>query len=300
MGLLSLWAESLAYEYEILKSCTHHQSPRSSCTKCVDSCQNQAISFINGIPSINHDQCTQCGDCIAACSVGAVAGIFPVRTVRKHQLIITKERPPTTKELLVYNKRGITEIVYEQELNEDWRGVIEDTNAILHLLDETPLSITNEKVDSKTEEMTRRDLFFSWKKETQSLLVKMAPAKWRFNQEDLELARYYPEHQFTEITLEANKCTLCRACEALCHKKCLKITDAGFFINAQSCSSCNLCEDICPEKALKVKEKISRHQPVHFPVLTKVCTKCNTSYQTLTDTDEVCVPCEKRKGFFKS
>lgn len=199
MGLLSLWAESLTYEYEILKSCTHHQSPRSKCKKCVECCKSNAISFVNGIPSINSEQCTQCGDCIAACSVQAVAGIFPVRTVKNHQLIITEGHPPTTKELLVYYKRGITEISYDQELNEDWRRVIEDTNAILLLLGETPFSITNEKVDSMTEEMTRRELFFSWKKETQSLLVKMAPAKWRFNQDDLELAKYYLNINFQKL-----------------------------------------------------------------------------------------------------
>lgn len=297
MGLLSLWAESLAFEYEVLKSCTHYRSPRSKCKKCVESCTRNAISFINGIPSINNEQCTQCGDCIAVCSVQAVAGIFPARAVRNHQMEITEEKPPTAKELLVYYKKGITKISFEGELPENCRKSIEEANVILQLLGETPFTLINEKFDATTIEMTRRDLFFNWKKDVQTLMVKMAPAKWRFNQDDLELAKYYPEHQFSEIRLDSLKCSLCKACEFLCPKKCLQITDTGFFVNGQSCSSCRLCEDICPEKAITVQEKISSRTTLCFPVFTKFCTECNRSYHTLTETDQICVSCAKRKGF---
>ena len=296
MGLLSLWAESLTYEYEILKSCTHHKSPRSKCKKCVESCKDNAISFVNGIPSINSEQCTQCGDCIAACSVQAVAGIFPARTVKNHRLVITGDQVPSIKELLVYYKKGITEIAYDGELSVHWRKSIEDTNEILHLLGEPPFTFMNEKMEEATIEMTRRELFFSWKKEAKSLVVKMAPAKWRFNQEDLQLAKYYPSHQFAEITLDTSKCTLCKACEFLCHHKCLNISDDSFILNAQSCSACHLCEDICPEKALTVIEKVSAHKILNLPVVTKVCSTCGQNFKTLIKSDEVCVPCEKKKN----
>ncbi len=295
MGILSLWVESLTYEYEILKSCTHHKSPRSKCKKCQESCKKNAISFINGIPSINSEQCTQCGDCISACTVGAVAGIFPARTVKNHQLVITGDQAPATKELLVYYKKGIKEIVYDGELSEEWRQSIEDTNQTLHLLGEPSFTLMNGKMDATTIEMTRRELFFSWKKEAKTMMVNMAPAKWRFNQEDLQLAKYYPNHQFAEVTLDASKCTLCKACEILCPHECLKITENSFVINTQSCSVCHLCEDICPEKVLTVTEKVSELKVLNLPVVTKVCSTCGQNFKTLTESDEICVPCEKRK-----
>ena len=50
MALLSKWVESLDYEYEILSSCTRHRSHHSTCTKCVETCEKQAISINNGKP----------------------------------------------------------------------------------------------------------------------------------------------------------------------------------------------------------------------------------------------------------
>ena len=44
MGLLTKWAESLDYEFEILTTCSRHRSPRSTCVKCFDVCDQDAIT----------------------------------------------------------------------------------------------------------------------------------------------------------------------------------------------------------------------------------------------------------------
>ncbi|PLR84865.1 4Fe-4S dicluster domain-containing protein [Bacillus sp. V33-4] len=299
MGLFSKWAESLDYEYEILKTCTRHQSPRSKCEKCLDSCDIDAILIVKGVPVINNEECIECGKCMAACPVQAVAGIFPKRTVIQNQLVITDDDIPTVMELLVYYKKGIRAIVCEQEkLNENLEKTIDEVNSVLQELGESAFSVIFQKGGGSTDtSCTRRDLFIGWKQETHSWMKQMTPAKWRFNQTDLELAKHYPNHQFSEIKLDISKCTLCRACQVLCDKNCLNVTETDFSISAQRCSSCRLCEDICPEKAIFVEEKISRHKTIEHPVYTKVCTSCNKSFETLSVNSETCVTCIKRKGF---
>lgn len=300
MGLVSMWIESLDYEYEILETCTRHLSPRSKCSKCMEACELDAISIKRGVPSIKGEACIQCGKCISACSVQAVAGIFPKRTIIQNHLVITNdEKPPTTKELLIYYKKGIKSVVSEQDIGKDWQTSLNEANSILLKLGEKSFSVKVEKVDRGMEVLSRRDLFFTWRKDAQGFVKQMAPAKWRFNQEDLELARYYPNHQFAAITFNSEKCTLCSACQVLCPKNCLEITETQFSINAQPCTTCGLCEDICPEQAISVREKISLYEIQHYKVYKKICNQCKQSYNTVNQHAEKCVPCAKREGFLK-
>lgn len=298
MGIFTKWIESLDYEYEILKTCTRHKSPRSTCTSCVDACPLEAISIEKGVPVINGSKCNECGKCIAACPVQAVAGIFPKRSVVQNQLIVRNKDIPAGKELLIYYKKGIRSIICEdEELCEEWQNAIDEANEILQQLGEQPFKVIFRKVNRAEEKYTRRELLFSWKKESQSLLREMAPAKWRFNQNDLDVSKYYPEHQFSEITLDIDKCVLCKACQALCNKKCFTITEEAFLIDAHRCTACRLCQDICPEKALTVTEKVMLKNPVSYPVYTKVCKQCDKKFETLHEHDEICVSCKKRKKF---
>lgn len=297
MGLLSKWVESLDYQYEILPSCSRQKSPRSTCTGCIDACAETAISLEKGIPVIEEEKCTECGECIVACPVQAVAGIFPKREIYQSQFIAKTDEIPSVKELLVYAKKGLKGIVSEEELSVRWMDIMNETNEILSMLDQPPLQIQVKKIEKYEETYTRRELFFSWKKDTESLMKEMAPAKWRFNQKDLELSKYYPNHQFAEIHLNAEKCTLCTACEALCDKRCLQINEEGFLISAQACSACRLCEDICPEKAISIHETIAPYKELSFDFHIKECQTCGESFRALTSNAEQCLPCVKRAQF---
>ena len=143
MGILSKWVESLDYEYEILNSCIRHRSPRSTCEECVKSCPENAISIHNSKPEIDNKKCTECGQCISACPVQAVAGIYPNRTIKQGQLVITdNEHIPTVKELLILYKKGIHSIVSETEpLEKQWEKSIEQANSILIGMDEEPFTL---------------------------------------------------------------------------------------------------------------------------------------------------------------
>lgn len=298
MGIFSKWLESLDYSYEILPTCTRYSSHRSKCKKCGDSCPKEAIFFKKGIPTIEHSRCDQCGECLSACPIQAIAGIFPKRTITQNQLIISGEFTPTTKELLIYYKKGIRSILFTDEsVYTQCEQVLLETNNTLDILNESNFTYEIKKIDPNTQSLSRRDLLSHWKNDTEQVMKEFTPAKWRFNQTDLDLPRHYPDYQFAEITLNSDKCVLCKACEKLCNKKCLTINEDHFLIDSQRCSACQLCQDICPEQAISVQEKISTHNHLQFKVYNKTCTKCNKSFQTMKDDETICFICTRRSDF---
>lgn len=299
MNILHHWLESLDYDYQILPSCTHYQSPRSSCSECVDNCPEQAILFQDGKPFINTEDCTQCSDCIVACPVQAVEGLLPKRTVINRQLIVSNEEVISLKELLVYYKKGATTLAFSMKsLTDEWKQRIESVNHILAELGEAPFTIQYEKVIEETENtMTRRELFFSWKKDVKNIAKEMAPAKWRFNQNSLDLTTCYPDYQFIDFSLDASICTLCRACEILCPKKCIQLSDTSFTVSPEQCSNCSLCEDICPEQAISIISKISPVTSINYLLQEKTCSHCEEEFNTLDENGHMCFACQKKKEF---
>ncbi len=298
MGLLNKWMESLDYEFKVLPSCTRHQSPHSSCSICMDSCLEDAITLVDGKPSILQEKCSECGHCIVECPVHAIEGFFPKRNVYQNQLVVKDDHPPALRELLGYYRKGIHGIICEEEeLSNDWQIMIEKANRALKQLGKDAFSIQYKKLEIKEETFTRREVFTFWKKEAQSTLMQMAPAKWRFNYKELDLNKFYPNHQFFQISLDFTKCTLCKACERLCQKNCFKINDSDFTLLAQGCSGCMLCQDICPENAITINEEITTAEEAIHPIYIKTCIKCNSNYESLVDVDRKCVKCQKRELF---
>ncbi|CAH2715124.1 Ferredoxin-type protein NapF [Neobacillus rhizosphaerae] len=298
MGLLDKWVESLDYQYEVLASCTRYKSPRSTCQRCLEVCEHNAITFENNHPLIERDKCIECGNCIAACPVQAVAGIFPKRTVIQNKLLISTDSLPTVKEMLILFKKGVREIIYEDSsLTGTLKERVEEVNLILNQLGEETFFVLNNAFEKTEEVYSRREIFSLWKRESQSFMKQVTPANWRFNHKQLDVTKFYPSYQFTNISLNPDKCTLCKACELLCEKKCFSKLETTFSIAAQSCSSCRLCEDICPENAIRVEEHISAVKEIHYPIYKKQCSICREQFETLREHEEQCVSCTKRKGF---
>lgn len=298
MGILNRWIESLDYEFYVLDSCSRHQSPHSTCSKCINSCSADAVTLVSGKPIINHEKCTECGDCIAECPAQAIEGFLPKRMIHQNQLIVTDEHSPSIRELLVLYKKGVKALIYEQEIvNTDWKQAVSEANDRLKQLNEPPFSIQRKKGEIKEEKYTRREVFSIWKKEAQSTMRLIAPAKWRFNHRELDLSIFYPNDQFMTITLDTSKCTACKACQMLCKRNCLHITATDFTLSAQRCTGCLLCQDICPEKAITVEEKIQTSAEIAHSLYTKECNTCKSKYKTLSINDEKCVMCKKRESF---
>ncbi|MCM3691866.1 4Fe-4S binding protein [Neobacillus niacini] len=297
------WVESLDYQFHISDSCVRSKSPWSTCNQCVKCCHVEAITLGNHLPIIDAEKCVECGNCMAVCPIQAVEGIFPKRTIVRNQLVAGEAFVPTVNELLVFHAKGITSILFHSKvLQETWKHHVQETNRILVQLGKSPL-LTQIGISpiEKNESVSRRDLFSLWGKEGKSLIKQVTPAQWRFNHANLDVARYYPDYQFFDIVVEQEKCTLCRACEALCPKKCYTIGDDSFEVSAHSCSDCKLCVDVCPEKAITIRPHVSKAVSKKHEMYSNTCVVCKDSFQTLSKLDNKCPICTKRKaGYLKS
>ena len=297
MGLFSSWVESLDYEYEILSSCTRHRSHHSTCAECVETCEKHAISITNGKPVIDASKCVQCGDCMAACPVQAVAGILPKRKIKQNHLIISDRHFPTTTELLILHKKGIRSIIFEDEsLIQEWKQRIEQVNQMLMELGESSFSISIDSVEDE-EFCSKREFLSLWKKESKLIMKQMAPAKWRFNHNALNLRQYYTDFQFTDITIDIDKCTLCTVCVRICDQKCFDIQEEHFTLSMQGCTSCGLCADVCPEKAIRMEGKIIQKKEINLSIYEKKCQACHNSFKTVREHDGFCTTCTKLNDF---
>ncbi|MFZ7943402.1 4Fe-4S dicluster domain-containing protein [Neobacillus sp. 19] len=301
MGFVDKWVESLAYDFEILPSaCVRHISPRSTCEKCLTACLEDAITFSEGKLVIDNQKCTSCGKCLAACPVQAVAGILPKQSFFQKKLIaMTNVDPPPLKELLIYHAKGVTTIACEEkEFSQAWTDSLEEVHSVLDQLGKKPFMIEKEIVLENS--YSRRELFSLWKKESQSFVRQVTPAKWRFNHMDLDVNRYYPDYQFFDVTIAPEKCTLCKACEVTCPKTCFNLGENDFTINLQSCSGCMICQDLCPENAVSVTRLLATAISKSLDVYQKTCSLCKNSFQTLHDHDEKCPVCASRKDGYLS
>lgn len=294
-----MWLNSLDYDYSILSHCSRLQSPRSSCLECVKSCPENAIKIMDDKPVIDLKSCVECGNCVASCPVQAVEGFLPKRRVIDNQLIMDSENIPSLKELLVYYKRGVTTLICQEDaINSEWDETIRNVNGILEKLNEPPFKIDFEQVGSeRLNTLTRRELLFTWEKDLKKVAKSMAPAKWRFDHQNLDLSKHYVDYQFVDIELDITKCTLCKACNVLCKKDCLNINGNSFSISAQSCSNCSLCQDICPEGAITLKQVISSVKTIDYDIHSQTCSSCNETYHTLDESEDTCMGCKVKKRF---
>lgn len=298
MSIIDKWLESLDYEYEILDHCSRLKSPFSTCTMCQDSCPEQAITIESHKVSINKELCTECTKCLIACPVQAIGGIFPKRDFKKEHLIADDKKLPSAKELLIYHKHGIRQIVIHTcEQPDLWLQAIKEANEVLELMGEEPI-VVDEEFEMEKAVYSRRDLFSLWKTEGKSLAKEITPAKWRFNHTDFRLNKHYPEYQFHSIELDINKCIVCNACEKLCPDQCFTISDSSFTIHQQTCQGCQLCVEICKEQALTVTPTIRIAETHTFPLERKRCPSCRQYFLALEDHEGECFVCKKRKELF--
>lgn len=301
MGVVGTWLESLDFQYEISDECVRDKSKKATCTKCAKACPEPgAIVITDRIPSIQPDLCKECGNCIAACPVQAIEGVFPKRHVQAGKLLAYNGSIPLIEELLIHASNGIHSILPQEPLNEVWIKRVESANNLLFEMEKNTLEVLLVK-SMKEEAVTRRDLFTMLGKESKKLAKDVTPASWRFNHKNLELAPYYPDYQFNQVEIISEKCTLCRTCERLCPKQCFVLNEEGFKIAPQSCSGCMLCGDSCPEQAITINEKVSIAMTVTLVVYINTCTECEKTFKTLHKKEAKCPVCSRLKeGYLSS
>ena len=303
MALIDNWLESLDQEISINKSCVRDVSPFSTCDICIENCPENALEIKYRKVYINSN-CNSCGDCIPSCPVNAIEGIVEKRKVVGDTLLFLDNTKMSLKELLYYYHKGIRKIgIIEKELNPSWKNALEEVNKVLVEMDKLKIEIAKDikYPEPQEKEISRRELFSFFKKESVSFITKLTPATWRFNHNNYSLEKMYPEWQFYNIEINKEKCNLCQACFRLCPTKVFNVENGKITINAIHCVDCKLCEDVCKEKAINVTSNIIRTESNVNTVFDKTCSKCESNFLSWKEEDLICFICDTipEKNFFK-
>jgi ferredoxin len=293
MSLLMNWLESLHVDVKVNQRCARFHSPRSACTKCIDSCKHDALAIIDGFIQLDSEKCNGCGDCVINCPLSAVEGIPVGRRFEKNALVYTDSFTPQVKELLIYKRRGIKNIQIGTDfsgLNSEWEKAVVNTNQILNAVDEEPMNI----IRLEKAAVSRRDFFQSARVKGQKLTKELAPARWRAAEDDWILTKFYPEHQFYEAVIDRDKCVFCRACFSVCPQKVFSVHNYALTIENNKCIDCSLCRDVCPEQAVSINENPGIKQNMKISFSECSCQECGQKFYSFQPEKHKCMICSDR------
>ncbi|WP_253701477.1 4Fe-4S dicluster domain-containing protein [Bacillus sp. FJAT-27445] len=298
--MLTNWLESLASEIETTTSCLHAQSPKSSCSRCVSACPENAITIAEAGVKIDHALCTKCAECIPVCPVQAIHGRSPERKVIKDLLLVDEGIFPGVEELLYFYKKGAKRLFFGLNC-EDMPDSLNMANCILGDLGLTPFTVVAALPEKEYgTEYSRRDFFNKALLESRKLAAKtLSPAKWRFNHHEFDMAGMFPEFALYEADLERNKCTLCEGCFKMCKQQVYTIHDGVLEINHGNCNGCGLCVDLCDVEAVQINLKAHLVLREEVTLSQNLCGDCGTAYFTWEQSDtavSACPSCESRKS----
>jgi heterodisulfide reductase subunit A-like polyferredoxin len=292
MSILVKWLESMHVDLRINSKCSRNRNVRSTCTFCVESCNSEALSINQQSIEIDQKQCTSCGDCVISCPLSAIEGVTVTREFTNRSLIYKDAFTPTTKELLIYKSRGLTSVRTDAEpLNKQWEMIIKQTNKMLSDLNQSPIRVVQKETN---ENFSRRAFFTTMQTGGKKLAKSIAPASWKMEANEWNLANYYPEYQFFSVELDKNKCTLCKACFLFCSQNVFTLKDSYLHIESEKCVNCTDCTSICLEDALRIIPEITKTRLICEPVCTKECKDCGQEFYTLQSEGEKCPICVNR------
>ncbi len=291
MSLILNWLESMQVDLKISEKCSKKKNRHSTCTYCLQACNDEAISINNGSIAISPEICSSCGDCMVACPLSAITGMAITRQFENGSLVYDASYIPTVKELLIYKKRGMHSIQMAAAfLNPVWEKVLNETNEGLAILGEESIMVFRKETD---ERLSRRAFFTSFQKEGKHMLKSLAPAAWKIKEDEWNLANYYPDYQFYTVVINQDKCTLCQLCKTLCPQHVFSLGESEWQIEHGKCANCTVCRDICPEQAIEITPEIKKKNISRHHVQTQKCTHCGQSFYGFHE-EENCPLCRDR------
>ncbi|WP_070121031.1 4Fe-4S dicluster domain-containing protein [Bacillus marinisedimentorum] len=308
MSLLTRWLESLAESVEISERCLRQMSPFSTCEKCIEVCQEEALKITNGKVEITEEHCTSCGKCMTVCPVHAIEGSVPRRDVIEDTMIQNAEVvPPSVGEWLYYASKGIKKlaVLHVGLHSRSWPESLHEPNRILSKMGEPEIALTDTVPVPEEKEMSRRDLFRFVGKESKVLAMSsLTPAKWRYNHQSFSINRAFPEWMFYRVELDRAACTLCEVCFKLCPNQVFTVDrERGELrISPGSCNGCELCVDACRENAAAVTEHIAPREEGIASIIEKTCMSCGQPFLDWDEAGDSCHIClkkaENKSSFF--
>ena len=304
MGMLTNWLESLAYEIETSRACLRLQSPKSNCMKCSQYCPEQAITITGREVRIDRASCSNCGQCVPACPVQAISGKSPERFIVKDTLLLEEGLFPPVQELLYFCKRGIRKIYCSNQVVPD-AHVINEVQSLLGGMGYEPIAILDSLPSPADKRVaTRRSFLLNAASEGRKLAVSsLAPAKWKFNQNQFNLVSMFPGFSLYEVNISQEQCTLCEACFKMCKQDVFALLDGTLTVKHSACNGCHLCVDVCAAGAVNPVPKANTTAELELEVERAACCDCGSPFYKWrsgnSSSESKCIVCKTRseKGY---
>ncbi|MEH7083081.1 hypothetical protein V7139_10155 [Neobacillus drentensis] len=224
--------------------------------------------------------------------MSAIEGPAVTREFENRSLIYDETYTPRVKELLIYKSRGLKSVKMEQTpLNLHWETVIKKTNKMLIELKQDPIAMEQ---NNSEERFSRRAFLSSMRTGGKKLVKSMAPASWRMEANEWNLANYFAGYQFYTVELDYNKCTMCKVCFTFCTQEVFHVTDSYLYIENDKCVNCTDCTDICQEDAIRIIPDIKIKSELRSPLFSKECQDCGQSFYSFQTERKKCPICMNR------
>lgn len=293
MSFFGKWLESLTPEYTVNKTCVREISPRATCSACIDICEPNALSIAKNHKLVfDSTKCTSCHECVVACPNHSISGIPYTKQIEHQELRINEEQVLQIKELLILKSIGIHTLTAEKSLSNEWKQVIESTNAQLAIYGQEPFQVV-ENYNKMEKEVDRRQLFQMFKADSLQYSKQFLPIKWRDNPELWNFHTHYPNHQQFQIQIDKETCNNCTICFKICPNHVFTIHQEYYEISHGNCTDCKLCIDVCMKNSITIEPSIQEKQTTKLLKYNHTCTHCKKNFETWSESETQCPSCQK-------
>ena len=315
--------------------CQYHERREEICGKCAEVCPTVAILKEDETKHLvfSHIDCHGCGGCISVCPSGALDYTQMPRIAFAHLSAYFKDATtliiPHKMELDkidIYLKEGVLPMMIEGEkylheahllnlLQTSGNPIIFYTDFIskgtgdaIKIINEVFKRKYNKQAIFVCEDAKALEAIYS-------KLESFPECKYGINEnglrkreifsarlshligeEDLGILNTGEHIHYGNITIDADKCTLCLSCVGACNVRALTAhpEDNSLRFNASICTNCGYCEATCPEKEclLVIKDEMSL-KPSWFSqrIMARdelfVCVECGTPFATVKAVEKI-------------
>ncbi len=270
----------------------HHRNKtqNSYCYECENVCPTFAIIKDDETKELKFSDidCIFCGKCVGVCPSGAMQKanaplIEMVKAARLYQdkipLIISRQDIESISNINIKDSQIIPFVLPNANmLNEVYLiSILQSTGTqciiygdiepnlsdAIDFINELYIKIFNKKAIYVQNEITTFNTLqveqfpkYTYNTESAEFNREIFAERVKFLIKDNDYGAIYnkPSIKYTDLKINAEKCTLCMSCVEACNTSALISSKSNFelLLNPSKCTACNMCVDVCPEHIIEM------------------------------------------------